>query len=375
MRIALVHSFYSSRVPSGENVVVDAQAAVLRAAGHEVALVAERTDARLRRRTYPVEAAVTAATGLGPGPEAELRRFGPDVVHVHNLFPNFGTSWLRRWDGPLVATMHNYRLLCPAGSLFRDGHQCTLCPDGQTARPAVRHRCFQGNRLATVPVAVGTSFARHPVLQRADLVTTLSEGMSEVFSSYGVPQHRLRVHENFTHGADSAGPGGDSWVFAGRVEPEKGLEEVVAQWPPDLVLKVAGVVESDTLLAGRPGVELLGPLPRSALLDLMAHSRGLVFPSRWLEGMALVCLEALSVGTPVLAFDDIPAGHTVAETGAGLAGPRTAFPQLLREATATFPRLRHRSRELYETRYSAEAWLSRALSLYEEAITRSRSRG
>ena len=68
MRIALVHSYYSSRVPSGENNVVDAQAAALREAGHEVLVVARSTDQRLRRRTYPIEAALTVATGVRPSP-------------------------------------------------------------------------------------------------------------------------------------------------------------------------------------------------------------------------------------------------------------------------------------------------------------------
>jgi hypothetical protein len=130
MRIAIVHSFYNSRVPSGENVVVTAQVQALRAAGHDVRLVAQYSDERLQRRRYPAEAAVTVITGLGPDPSAELTAFAPDIVHVHNLFPNFGTRWLERWPGHLVATLHNFRPMCVAGSLSRDGEVCTLCPDG-----------------------------------------------------------------------------------------------------------------------------------------------------------------------------------------------------------------------------------------------------
>src|SRR3954451_274021 len=122
LRIALVHSYFSSRVPSGENRAVDAQAAALRQAGHVVEVVAQYTDERLRRLTYPVEAALTVATGRGPSPLPELERFTPDLVHVHGLFPNFGKHWLTHWQGPVVATMHNYRPLCPAATLFRDGH-------------------------------------------------------------------------------------------------------------------------------------------------------------------------------------------------------------------------------------------------------------
>src|SRR5207248_9522615 len=141
-RIALVHSYYSSRQPSGENVVVDAQAAALAEAGHEVRVVARRTDEEERRALHSVRAAWTVATGVGADPTDELRDFRPDVVPVHNLFPNFGTSWLGRWDGPVVATLHNFRPMCAAGTLYRNGEVCTACPDGEPMA-AAKHACYR----------------------------------------------------------------------------------------------------------------------------------------------------------------------------------------------------------------------------------------
>jgi hypothetical protein len=44
VRIAMVHSFYSSSQPSGENTVVLNEVDALRRAGHEVALFAAHTD-------------------------------------------------------------------------------------------------------------------------------------------------------------------------------------------------------------------------------------------------------------------------------------------------------------------------------------------
>lgn len=365
-----MHSYYSSRVPSGENIIVDAQATLFREAGHEVEVFAQHTDQRMDRRTYPVEAALTAATGVGPSPEHDLERFDPDVVHVHNLFPNFGTRWLSRWNGPLVATMHNYRPLCPAGSLFRDGHRCELCPTGNSAASAVKHRCFHGSRTATAPVALGTRFAEHPVLRRADLIAALSGGMAEVYEAYGVPREKLRVLENFAAAPGAAGPGGRSWLFAGRMEPEKGIHDLLASWPSGYPLQLAGRVDPAAPLPQTPDAELLGALPRDQLIELMAHARGLVFPSRWLEGMALVCIEALSMGTPVFTFDDIPAGKIVTETGAGLAVPRGELTDAVRRADDLFPRLRSHARAVYEERYSPDAWLARALELYREATER-----
>lgn len=368
MRIALVHSYYSSRVPSGENSVVDAQVDVLRASGHEVRVLAQSTDQRLRRRSYPVEAALTAATGFGPSPLDELHEFAPDVLHVHNLFPNFGRRWLRTWKGPLVATLHNYRPLCPAATLFRDGGVCTDCPNSGSTRPAVRHRCFHRSSLATVPVALGTRFANDPVLQRADVLTTLSSGMSEVYAEHGVPAEKLVVLDNFVADAP-AGPGGDHWLFAGRIERDKGLHPLIERWPAGHRLVVAGAEDESDPLPRHPDVELLGRVPHDELIDLMGRSIGLVFPSVWLEGLALVCLEALSVGTPVLTFDDIPAGRSVSELGVGLAGGRTDLPALLQRATESFPALRDHCRGVHAARFTPAAWLRDVEAIYARAMT------
>ena len=367
VRIAFVHSYYSSRVPSGENNVVDAQAAVLRAAGHEVRVLKQSTDERLRRRSYPIEAGLTAATGIGPSPLDELDEFAPEIVHVHNLFPNFGRRWLRTWEGPLVATLHNYRPLCPAATLYRDGRLCTDCPTSGSARPAVRHRCFQGSSVATLPVAIGTRFADDPVLQRADVLTTLSSGMSEVYADHGVPAGKLAVLDNFVS-QESAGPGGDHWLYAGRIEREKGLHALIDQWPSGHRLVVAGAQDESDPLPTHDDVELLGRVPHDTLIDLMGRSLGLVFPSIWLEGLALVCLEGLSVGTPVLTFDDIPAGRSVTELGVGLAGPRSELPALLHRATESFPALREHCRSVQASRFTPEAWLREIEAIYARAM-------
>lgn len=373
MKIALVHSYYSSRVPSGENLAVDAQAAVLRQAGHEVEVVAQSTDDRLTRRGYPIEAALTAMTGRGPSPLEDLRAFGPDLVHVHNLFPNFGRTWLRRWDGPLVATLHNYRPLCPGSTLFRDGAVCVECPSSGSVRPAVRHGCFHESRPATLPVALGTKFARDPVLERADVLATLSSGMSRLYTDAGVPAHKLRVLENFVAEPPRPGPGGDYWLYAGRIEPEKGLPALLARWPQGQRLLVAGEPPVG-LLPAHPDVELLGRLSRERLREVMAGARGLVFPSIWPEALALVCLEALAVGTPIVTFDDIPAGVAVAELGIGVAGPRADVAGLLTRAHAELPGLREHCVTVFGERFTPQAWLRRAEDLYRDAIDRSLAR-
>ncbi|MDG4864954.1 glycosyltransferase, partial [Streptomyces sp. T-3] len=145
MRIAVVHSFYGSAAPSGENLVVAAQAEALRRAGHDVHLVTAATDDLADQPLYALRSATTVATGRGRSPLGRLRELAPDLVHVHNLFPNFGRAWVSSWRGPLVTSLHNYRPLCANGLLYREGALCTRCPDGDRWA-GLRGGCYRESR-------------------------------------------------------------------------------------------------------------------------------------------------------------------------------------------------------------------------------------
>lgn len=105
-----------------------------------------------------------------------------------------------------------------------------------------------------------------------------------------------------------------SWrlLYAGRIDPRKGIDTAI------LALTVLGEQATLTIAgAGDPGHgEELRSLvdsnglggrvrfeqhPREALPELYARSDALLFPVRWEEPWGLVPLEAMSVGTPVVA--------------------------------------------------------------------------
>ncbi|GAB3443529.1 glycosyltransferase family 4 protein [Phycicoccus ginsengisoli] len=370
LRVGVVHSYYSSRQPSGENSLVEQQVAAFQRAGIETLLVEERTDERENSPLHVAAAAFTVATGRGRSPLGALTEFAPDVVHVHNLFPNFGRTWVKRWKGPLVAHAHNYRPLCPVGTFFRDGQVCTNCLDGRSALPSLLHGCYRDSRLHTLPLTVSTRFGADPVLTRADRLLVLSQEMAQLYTRGGVPASRVDVVHNFIPSTDvpEVGGGGDYWLYAGRLTAEKGILELIREWPRGrrLVVAGAGPQLTDVRSAAGPGVEVVGQQSKSALRSLMAGALGLVFPSRWLEGLALVALESLAVGTPVLAWRPAPAARLVAELGVGaVAGPDLAAS--LDHAATFFPSLRPHCRSVFEERFTESAWVQRVCSSYNRA--------
>jgi glycosyltransferase involved in cell wall biosynthesis len=359
--------------------VVESEVAALARAGHDVALFAARTDDLEGDRLYPLKAGLRVATGRGASPLAALARFGPDVVHVHNLFPNFGRRWVRSVDVPLVTTLHNYRPLCVNGLLYRDGKVCTLCPDGRRWS-GLRYACYRDSRLASLPLTLANLAgpAADPLLARADRIVVLSDLAAEIYANAGVAPHRMTVWPNFLRadldpGPDDARAGTDAFLYVGRLSPEKAVIRLLAAWPrgdeaPALRIVGEGPEEAAVRSAaeGRP-IEVLGRVSRTEVVALMRRSVGLVFPSAWYEGFPLVYAEAMAAGLPVLAWaPNVVSRWAVADgTGASTSWDEDTGA-ILALAAGSFPGLRHHCRRLFEKRYSEAAHVARAEALYGE---------
>lgn len=369
MRIALVHSFHGSPVPGGENEAVLDQAAALARAGHDVHLVAARTDDLRHAAGYAARCAITVATGHGRSPVSALRALAPDVVHVHNLFPNFGRAWAAAWTGPLVASLHDYRPLCAAAVLYRDGARCTRCPDGDRWA-GLRHGCFRGSRLATLPLAWAGrgGVARDPLLRRADRVVVSSEVSRDAYVRAGLPYERLELLPGFVPLVAGAGGGErEAWVYAGRLTPESGILDLLRRWPAGRRLDVAGAgpLERACRAAAPASVRFLGRVERGALRRSLPGYRGLVFPGRWPQGVPLVYLEALAAGLPVLAFEGSAVPRVVRTEGTGtVTGWDAPLPAALDAADRIFPTLRAHCRDVHAERYGEAVWVERTGRLY-----------
>ena len=374
MRIAIVHSYYSNRMPSGENVVVDLQSEALRRAGHDVRVISRRQVDVEKSRIYSAATAIRVATNRGPRPTDKIDQFDPDIVHVHNLFPNFGRSWASRYSARLVTTVHNYRPFCAAATLLRDGESCTLCPEHHSALPALRYGCFKGSRVATLPVAVGMRFDRDPLLAAAARIITINDDMRSRYTAIGLPEHKIVTVPNFVPAADSPGTHdgdehGDFWLFVGRITHEKGILPLVRDWPNGPRLKVvgSGPLEDDLCRMAPPTVEVLGQRSPTEVRALMAAARGMFFPSIWPEGLPTVYLEALAAGLPVIAGARSIVGQLVERDGTGIVMSASVADDIDR-ADADFPGLIAHCRNVYEKLYTEAAWVRAVQEVYGDVL-------
>lgn len=373
MRIAMVHSFYSSAQPSGENVVVNDQYEALVADGHQVLMLARETDRLINDWRQTVGAAWTTATGHGSDPSAQLAAFRPDVVHVHNVFPNWGTSWLRMWGERTVATLHNYRSVCAAATLFRDGSECHECLKTPIL-PAIRHRCYRNSSVKTVPLAVASSPAGSLrfVLHRAARLVVLSRAAQDLFTD--VSGRPVDLVPNFTRSTVTTVQGGRGWIFVGRLSREKGVVELVKSWPSNEALDLVGegpqALEVAAAAAGNPRIRLIGPLTHSQILDRIGGYEGLIVPSLWAEGFPTVVLEALAHGVPIVISNRVAISADLEVQGCACSYEvASGTPELARALARVRDgghALRTHCLATSMAEYSIDAWRRKILSVYSK---------
>jgi glycosyltransferase involved in cell wall biosynthesis len=315
MRIVVVHNRYRSAQPSGENLVVDQETALLRAAGHEVVAYERASDdiagfSLLQRSLVPGRAVWSPVDRAHLA--ERLEDVHPDVVHLHNTFPLISPSVLeacRAHGFPVVATLHNFRLMCANAQLLRDGRPCDLCV-GRGPWPGVVHRCYRGSAAATVPVAVGIQLHRRRQSWTRGVTTfiALTEFVRRQYLAGGFPGDRIQVKPNFVPRPARRRTGaGSHLLFLGRLSPDKGVDVLLNAWAPRLgrlLIVGDGPARRDLEVraaAHGDSVRFLGRQPHDRCMELLAGARALVVASRAYETFGLVVVEAYAHGVPAVA--------------------------------------------------------------------------
>lgn len=383
--VLIVHERY--RQSGGEDVVVAAEAALLASAGHrvETLIVDNRTIPERPSATSQLRLALdTVWARAWPTRVADAVRRGDfDIVHAHNTLPLLSPTVhraARRAGAATVQTLHNYRLVCPAATLFRDGRPCEDCVGAAVAWPAVRHACYRGSRSQSAVVA--TMLATHRAArtwQGVDAFVALTDFARGRLLAGGLPPERTVVKPNFLPVDPGPGRGGGAFLVAGRLVEEKGVRTLLAalERTPQVGVRIAGTgpLEAEVRAAGA-GVVALGETSRDAVLDELGSATALIVPSRWYEGFPMAVVEAFARGVPVIASRLGSLGQIVEDGRTGL-HVRPGDPDDLARAVSwaadhpvAMREMGRRARQVFEERYTAAANYPQLMAIYASALER-----
>ena len=389
MKVLQIHSRY--REYGGEERVVENDADLLRAAGHEVVT---------HEVPNPSGPAAAASLAASPWNLRQARRIArlieewrPNVAHIHNTWFSLSPSVPRevaRAGVPLVQTIHNYRPTCVNAKLFRDGAPCYDCLGSNLPLKGVRLGCYRGSRVLSAAV-VGFDAVQGlaGTWRDADLITVQSERHRTLLDEGGF-RFPVEVLPWTTRdpGIRSAPPSESREVlFLGRLEAEvKGIEKLVRAWNRASAAGLLGGLHLTLVgtgdLLGTQAVEgdtvrTLGWVEQDELDRLMLSARALLFPSTWEETFGLVAIEGFAAGLPVLGSDLGGIRDTVGRldpaclvpTGPGVEDAWTdAFGVLSDDAWVD--RKGREARALFEAEFSHRLGTERLLSVYQRAAAR-----
>jgi glycosyltransferase involved in cell wall biosynthesis len=393
MKVLFVHNQYQqpSQQPGGEYIVVLAEEGVLRAAGHRVVEYIRQND-EIKDYGLGSKATLPLRTVWAWDSYREIKallaRERPDLAHFHNTFPLISPAayYACRAAGvPVVQTLHNYRLLCPAAIFSRDGRVCEECIKHSVWR-GVLHGCYRDSRAATTTVALMLAVHRRlsTWTHLVDCYIALTEFGRRKFIEGGLPAEKIAVKPHFVF----RDPGvrdtrGEYALFAGRLAEEKGLPTLLAAWERmrnPVPLEIVGdgplrpTLQNQAHRRMMGSIHFCGWMSPDRTLATIKQARFLVLPSECYETFGLVAIEAFACGVPVIA-SRLGAMEEIVEDGRTGLGFTPGDPEDLAakvEWAWTHPKemeaMGRAARAEYEAKYTADRDYQTLMEIYERAI-------
>jgi glycosyltransferase involved in cell wall biosynthesis len=331
MRVLLANKFF--RPGAGAETAFFATRALLTEAGHEVVDFATASADNLPSLDAPYFAPERSYAAGGPAlrrvrdagasvysPAARrairrlVRARCPDVAHLHNVYHQLTLSIvdeLACQGVPVVMTLHDYKIVCPAYTLYTEGAPCRRCVDGHPLH-AIPHRCIKGSTAASALGAVEAILARARGSYRAvDAFISPSRFLADLAAT-AVPADRVHVVPNFLAASSApeselAGERAPIAFFAGRLEEVKGIRELITAFgqvrpPAQLLIAGDGPLRPLVIAAAErgPRIQYLGRLSAAEVTRHLRRAAVLVLPSLWEENCPMIVLEARAAGAPVV---------------------------------------------------------------------------
>ena len=242
----------------------------------------------------------------------------PDIAHIHLMWGQITPSILpvlKKYHIPILFTVHDYRIVCPAYT-FRDGNGriCEAC-QGQHFYKCFTHTCCKGSKLMSAVMAAEQYF-RNAFFNPANYIDGfiyVSNFARNIQERY-MPELKTKPNitpYNFSTSIVSepkAMPTDKYYLFFGRLSYEKGVMTLLKAFKdlPQCCLKVVGTGPKEEELKafanenGMKNTTFLGHKTGKELNDLVSNAYFVMVPSEWYENNPMTIIEAYSVGTPVI---------------------------------------------------------------------------
>ncbi len=326
-----------------------------------------------------------------------LEDFRPDVIHAHGVYHHLTNSILKpaRDRGiPIVYTLHDYKLICPAYHFYTErSGVCEKCRGGRQWN-CLTNRCTHGSLAMDALYALDGLVQWHSGALREAAARFVGpcRFIVEKFAEHGFPREKLRYVPNFFESADDAAVSpadvaairaahGRHILYFGRLSPEKGLDVLIdaaASAGASLVIVGDGPkraeLEAQARTLGSRCV-FTGHLKGAALWAHVEAASAVALPSVWYEIAPKSILEAQARARPIVTTEigGLPELVEDGVTGlvvkpgdrVGLAG---ALRRLLTMSEVDLARMGAKGREQAVASFTRDRYYREMTGIYAELV-------
>ena len=311
--ILIVHNYY--QIPGGEDTVVANEKKMLENHGHKVILYT-RNNAELKQMSKLRKLLLPFTTVFNPRTYKEVRKLlkeeNIEVVHVHNTLNLISPAvyyGARSMKVPVVQTIHNFRLLCPGATFYRDGHICEDCVQ-HGLKCAVKHGCYRGSRVQTLICVISICLHRLTgIYGKINYICLTEFNKNKLLQLKQIKPEQVFVKPNFTYVPNVQNETGEFYLFIGRIEEIKGVPLILEAFEkmPDKRLVVAGtgtkLEEYKMKEKEFKNIEFKGFVAKEKLQFLLEKTKAVVVASQWYETFGMIVAESFASHVPVIVGD------------------------------------------------------------------------
>lgn len=332
MNILILHSLSVTKAVSGEYSVFSNEAKLLKDHGHNVIAIEYGPNYIHTSLFYKFYYLIGSVFSVGAflSVRKYIKKFNPDVIHFHGLFPFLTLSSLfaaKLYGVRVVLTLHNVGFICCEGGFFKNERYCDICMKSSLFN-GVLNTCYKNKfasfiKYITNKIALDYNFLNYYV----DSFIAVSEFIKETYVFKGINHEKIFIKYN--HILSSKVSSFEiltekGITFIGRLTKSKGTDTLLNVMKSfNIRINVIGDGEEREYLnqmcntLGLKNVYFFGNIENSTVHALIRQSYCTIIPSICAESFSLVAAESFINGIPVVAYDVGGLGDLVKQSNAG----------------------------------------------------------
>ena len=320
--------------------------------------------------------------------ERLIRDDKPDIAHLHNIHHQISPSILhslKKFNIPIVLTLHDYKMVCASYSMLCDGKACEVCRGGKYYNCFLKG-CVKDSQIKSLLNTI-EMYLHHKILHIYDIIDIFispSRFLKNKLEEMGFKGKIVYLPNSLK--LDEFEPqyewDENSIVYFGRLSKEKGLFTLIDAIKDNfnICLKIIGEGPLKNELASKAKAEninvvsFLGYKAGEELKKEIRNSMFVVLPSEWYENNPLTIIEGFALGKPAVGAriggisELVIDGKTGMLFDSGNADDLSLKIEYLLNNPNKIVKMGRNARIFVEQKLNAEKHYQKLMEIYDQAI-------